>query len=214
MNRAGKRASHRATVMPRRLAAAAILAGATVLATSPALAAQDKDWPCVQPYMAHISPAQVWSGTIADPGKLHDDEAINTLALRLAARRVPLEEADKLIDDFAKTQKPTAVNDRLALLFGRTLEAINADRASIINGLNRFTGGQRKLSERIRENRAKLEDQHPTGEAAQTLTEMVQWDERLFAERQHSLTYLCNQPVVLEHRAFALGRAMSEHLEK
>lgn len=199
--------------------ALAILLAATAVALLPAMAAaQDKqensDWPCIQPLVPRISPAQVWSGSVPDPAKLAKAHDVDSLALKIAARRLPIEEADKLIEEFAKKQPQGMADEKLTLLFGRTLQIINSDRASIIAGLERFTKGQRALSERIRKNQAKLQDEHPTGEEGQSLAEALKWDTRLFTERQHTLTYLCEQPVVLEHRAFALGQAIGNRLEK
>ena len=35
------------------------------------------------------------------------------------------------------------------------------------------------------------------------------WDIRIFEDRQKSMKYLCDQPVLLELRAFELGHAMA-----
>lgn len=196
-----------------------VILSATAIGLFPAVAiAQDAqanaDWPCIQPLVPRISPAQVWSGPIPDPAKLAKAHDVDRLAVKIAARRLPVEEADKLVGDFAKEQKPDMVNEKLSLLFGRTLQIINSDRASIIAGLERFTKGQRQLSERIRKNQAKLQEDKPTGEEGKSLAEAVKWDTRLFTERQNTLTYLCEQPVILEHRAFALGQAIGSRLEK
>jgi hypothetical protein len=194
-----------------------------LLPTAPVFAQQNQksaaksgasDWPCIQPLVPRISLAQVWAGPIPDETKLRDAHDVDKLALQIAARRLPIDEADKLIDAFAKQQKRDIVNEKLAVLFGRTLQIINSDRASIIAGLERYTEGQRALSERIRKNRAKLENEKPAGEEGIALAEAVEWDTRVFTERQHALSYLCEQPVVLEHRAFALGKAIGDRLEK
>lgn len=203
----------RLSIAPKALLAAAILGLFPIVAAAQDTKA-DADWPCIQPLVPRISPAQVWSGPIPDAVKLNAAHDVDKLAAKIAARRLPVEEADKLIGDFAEQQKPDIVNEKLTMLFGRTLQIINSDRASIIAGLERFTKGQRQLSERIRKNRAKLEDDRPTGEEGQSLAEAVKWDTRLFTERQGALTYLCEQPVVLEHRAFALGQAIGNRLEK
>ena len=42
----------------------------------------------------------------------------------------------------------------------------------------------------------------------------LDWSTRIFQDRQQSLTYVCETPVVLEQRAFALGRAVESHLPK
>ena len=36
----------------------------------------------------------------------------------------------------------------------------------------------------------------------------LDWSMRIFRERQQSLTYVCETPVILEQRAFAVGRAV------
>ena len=40
----------------------------------------------------------------------------------------------------------------------------------------------------------------------------LDWSTRIFQDRQQSLTYVCETPVILEQRAFALGRAIAAHL--
>jgi hypothetical protein len=133
---------------------------------------------------------------------------VNRLGSRLAARRLPLEEADKLVEAFAAAQPGAALNDRLTALFGRTLQVINQDRASIIGGIKRFAQHQRQLAERIRQTSAQLKDSDTTAAPGTDLTEMLTWDLRIFEEREKSMTYLCEQPVLLEQRAFALGRTI------
>ncbi|RYI14311.1 MAG: hypothetical protein EON48_11985, partial [Acetobacteraceae bacterium] len=44
--------------------------------------------------------------------------------------------------------------------------------------------------------------------------EKLDWDVRIFTDRQAQLTYVCETPVILEQRAFALGRAIAGHLPK
>ena len=39
------------------------------------------------------------------------------------------------------------------------------------------------------------------------------WDIRIYDDRRGSLTYLCEQPVLLEQRAFTLARTIVSHLE-
>ena len=42
--------------------------------------------------------------------------------------------------------------------------------------------------------------------------EELDWSTRIFQDRQQSLTYVCETPVILEQRAFALGRAVEAQL--
>lgn len=175
------------------------------------VAQEDSDWPCIQRLVPRISPAQVWGGPPPDPADWQGDTEINRLASEIATRRVPVEEAEKLIDTFTNAQDQSRRNDRLTALFGRTLEIINADRASIVAGIKRFTGRQRKMAQRIGENR-RARDKTQAGSERENLSETLQWEIRIFNERKGALNYLCEQPVLLEQRAFALGSAMSGQL--
>ena len=39
------------------------------------------------------------------------------------------------------------------------------------------------------------------------------WDMRIYGDRRSSLSYLCEQPVLLEKRAFVVAKAIAAHLE-
>lgn len=172
-----------------------------------AAASDDPDWPCIQRLVPRISAAQVWGGPEPEPALWQGDIEVSRLASKLAARRTPLNETEKLVEDFAEAQPKQALNEKLTALFGRTLQVINQDRASIIAGIKRFAKRQRQLAERIRETRAKLRDGNGTA-SDDELRELLTWDLRIFDEREKSMTYLCEQPVLLEQRAFALGRTI------
>jgi len=173
-----------------------------------AAASSDPDWPCIQRLVPRISAAQVWAGPEPSPADWRGDLEVDRLAARLAARATPVEEAEKLVEAFAEAQPKPAVNAKLTALFGRSLEVINRDRASIIAGIKRFAQHQRALSERIREARATLQQNVGTEAADGEVSEQLNWDIRIFDEREKSMIYLCEQPVLLEQRAFALGRTI------
>lgn len=199
---------------PRPSTAAALLLGLALVTSSGAAvaaASDDPDWPCIQRLVPRITAAQVWAGP--ELGAWEGDLAVDRLASRLAARRTPLDETEKLIEDFAEAQPKEAVNAKLSALMGRTLEIINRDRASIIAGIKRFAGRQRALAERIREARATLQDTAQSAALESDLAEQLSWDLRIFDERERSMTYLCEQPVLLEQRAFALGRTIYFFIE-
>ncbi len=42
----------------------------------------------------------------------------------------------------------------------------------------------------------------------------LDWSTRIFQDRQQSLTYVCESPVILEQRAFAIGRMVESRLPK
>ena len=182
--------------------------------TAWAASSEDPDWPCIQRLVPRITAAQVWAGPEPNPEAGQGDLEVSRLASQMAARRTPLGDTEKLVEDFAEAQPKEAVNEKLTALFGRTLQIINRDRASIIAGIKRFSQRQRALTERIRETRAQLQQVSGGDTDDSELMELLNWDLRIFDERERSLTYLCEQPVLLEQRAFALGRTIYFFMEE
>jgi hypothetical protein len=198
--------------------AISIVAAALLLVGAPAAAQPqpaDPDWPCVQRLLPEIAGGMVWAGPPLDalepPG---DDRAVDDLAKELAARRVPLAEAEQAIDAYAGTLDGAARPEALAALFKATLGIINDDRASIINGIRKFSRGQRALADRINARNQEIEAMDRSDVLARDAAVAERdWDVRIFDDRRQSLAYLCEQPVLLEQRAFALARALVSHLE-
>ena len=51
------------------------------------------------------------------------------------------------------------------------------------------------------------------GPASAELEERLHWDTRIYDERQAALAYVCESPVLLEQRAFALAREIRSRLD-
>jgi hypothetical protein len=168
----------------------------------------------VQRLVPEIAPAVIWSGPPLDSAATGASPTIDQLAGELAARRVPLEQAEQHVGAFADTLAPERKEAQLTQLFARTLEIINRDRTSIIKGIKKYARGERALAETIREKNERLSklaaDQVQQRE---TLIAERDWDVRIYDDRRSSLSYLCEQPVLLEQRAFALARTIAGHLE-
>src|ERR1700741_3905827 len=76
-----------------------------VAATSATARAADPrypDWPCAQAKVPEISLPAVWAGPSLDDvqDKWKDDAKVSALVTKLAARRVPLEDAEKETKDY------------------------------------------------------------------------------------------------------------------
>jgi len=181
--------------------------------------AEDPDWPCVQRKVAEISPGQVWNGPPLDAGdSWRDDNSVADLARNLASRRTELTDAKSLVADFA-TKAGADKNRKLTMLFSGVLEVINQDRGSILNGIGRYARRQKSLAEKIETQSAELDNLPVDGTADQKarraeLDEMQTWDTRIFQERERSLRYVCELPVLLEQRAYAIGKEIAAHLDK
>jgi hypothetical protein len=188
----------------------------SLVAATPACAAgpPDPDWPCVQRRQPHLSIAQVWGGPVPDEATLALAEApeIQEVAQLIALRRTPMAEAEARIAEFAAEHDPQA----LVALFAATFDHINATRDRVMAGITRYAHKQERLDARIEEMRHEFQ----ALEAAKSkdfdrmdkLEEDLDWSTRIFQDRQQSLTYVCETPVILEQRAFAIGRAVEKLL--
>jgi len=179
-----------------------------------AATAEDADWPCVQRLVPEIAAAMIWSGPPLEQVEAEASPALAELAGELAARRVPLPDAEAQIETFAGTLAADQKAAQLTRLFADTLAIINRDRSSIIEGIRKFARNQQALAERITAGNEQLSELAPEQITERdALMARRSWDMRLYEDRRDSLTYLCEQPVLLEQRAFALARAIAGHLE-
>jgi hypothetical protein len=204
------------TVRRSRHGTALLAAGLLTLA-GPAVAADsaDSDWPCVQRKVPEISAGMVWAGPPVEELKRSwkDDAEVSQLAGSLAARRTDIEAAKTAVADFA-TGLGADRNERLTLLFAATLDIVNGERASIISGIGRYTRRQRALAEKIGRVDGEIKALPASEkEKREELEQQRLWDTRIYEDRERSLTYICEQPVLLEQRVFTLAREIMGHLE-
>ena len=199
--------------------AVCIFASVLMAGESRAASPTDPDWPCIQPKVPQIAAGQVWNGpSIEEIGESwREDKIISDLAQKLSQRRTPLDETKTMIGDFAGGLQGDKSRP-LTVLFAGTLSLINSQRTSIIAGIGRYAKKQRALSKKIEDEMAELsqlpqDDSEDSASQRQDLLDVQAWDVRIFQEREKSLRYVCEQPVLLEQRAFAIGREIMEHLK-
>ncbi|TQV83115.1 hypothetical protein [Denitrobaculum tricleocarpae] len=178
-------------------------------------------WPCVQRKVPHISAGMMWGGPLVDESdrSWRKDGEVRDLVQTLSSRRVPIEEAQERIDGYANTLSD-GKQTKLTVLFTGLLSHTNAERSDIIAGIEKFARRQIALAKRIKETAAEANKLQSKSDAtveelkrAQELDEQLLWDTRVFDEREQSLTYVCEVPVLLEQRLFALARQLATHLE-
>ena len=182
----------------------------------PALAAgpPDPDWPCVQRRQPALSLAQVWQGSPEDAAAqaLAQSGEIEALARTIALRRTGMDEAEAMIAAFAEGKDPAA----LTALMVATLAQINHTRDRVMSGITRYAHKQEALDGQIEDLRHQfqtLNQAEPKDfDRIDQVEAQIDWSTRIFQDRQQSLTYVCETPVILEQRAFALGRAIAAHL--
>jgi hypothetical protein len=210
--------------MTRALFSAFIAIGMGLAASPSAVAAGgDPDWPCVQRKVPEISSGQVWTGPPLDGvgDSWRSDDALAQLARAIASRRTDMADAKQKIATFAASAA-TDRKRRLTELFAGVLATLNAERKSIMAGIGRYAHRQQALARKISAQAAELDKlsvpaQGDTDDQVgrrSELQEMQDWDQRIFRERERSLQYVCELPVLIEQRAFALGREFSSLLDK
>ncbi|MBV9740498.1 MAG: hypothetical protein JOZ30_12730 [Hyphomicrobiales bacterium] len=195
----------------------AALVFCTAIAPATAAARRDPDWPCQQIKVPTISAAAVWAGpTLEGLKPWREDQEVSDLVERLAARRTSLEDAQKLIDAFSN--KPEAdKRARLTLVFAGVFEELNKQREEVIGGLARVAHRQEQSADQIRaENHDFLELRDKAGSDPNKLKELsdkLDWDTRIFEDRNRSISFACEVPVLIEQRVFAIGRMIEAKLD-
>ena len=203
--------------MNLHIAIAALIA---VAASAPCLAADPRypDWPCAQAKVPEISLAQVWAGPSLDDAsnKWKDDSKISALVGKLAPRKVKLEDAQKSITDFLSspgTDKAAAGK----LLFAGLFDTLNAERSSVMTGLERVTRKQRAAAEKIRSDTIALQalqDATPPDQPKiDALGNQLVWETRIFEDRRRVVKFVCEVPTTIDRRLFALARTIQQEME-
>src|SRR4051794_21528061 len=191
-----------------------------IAAAWPAVAADPRypDWPCAQAKVPEISLAAVWDGpALADAAaKWKDDPKVSALVPRLAARRTPLDEAEKAITELLSAL-PASKNETGKLLFAGLFDTLNAQRSSVMNGLERVTRKQREAAEKIRDDTLALQalqDASPPDQAkVDELGNQLVWETRIFEDRRRVVKFVCEVPTAIDQRLFALGRTIQQEME-
>jgi hypothetical protein len=165
-----------------------------------------------------ISLAAVWAGPALDDAsnKWKDDPKIRTLVGKLAARRLPLDDAQKAATEFLTSP---GIDKAAAgkLLFAGLFDTLNAERSSVMNGLERVTRRQRQAADKIRADTLALQalqDATPPDQPKiDELGNQLVWETRIFEDRRHVVKFVCDVPTTIDQRLFALGRTIQQEME-
>ncbi|MDX3970611.1 MAG: hypothetical protein QHD01_29020 [Bradyrhizobium sp.] len=190
------------------------LSGTTARAADP----RYPDWPCTQAKVPEISLAAVWAGPPLDDvqNKWKDDARVSALVAKLAARKTPLDEAEKSVKEFlAASGSDKAANAKL--LFAGLFDTLNAQRSQVMNGLERVSRKQREAADKIREETLQLhtlQGATPRDEAkVEALSNELIWKTRIFEDRSKVVRFVCEVPTTIDQRLFALGRVIQQEME-
>lgn len=193
----------------------AILLLAGIASPVSAASGKDPDWPCIQRKVPQLSLGQVWTGPEL-PEFAKDwakDADIAVLVKEVAARRMPLAEAQQEIKDFAAALPPEKASPRLAMLVQGLFDHMDAERSHVMSGIARYAHKQIQFAAELRKEasavdalRAKADaDQNALAQRADRLT----FSTRLFEERAQSLTFVCEVPTLIEQRLYQLTKTVA-----
>jgi hypothetical protein len=195
-----------------------LLAAAAPVDRSYAADPRYPDWPCAQAKVPEISLAAVWDGPALDDAtaKWKDDAKVSALVPRLAARRTPLDEAEKAIAEFL-SNSALKKSEAGKLLFAGLFDTLNAQRSSVMNGLERVTRKQREAAEKIRDDTLALQALQdvasPDQAKVEELGNQLVWETRIFEDRRRVIKFVCEVPTAIDQRLFALGRVIQQEME-
>ena len=157
----------------------------------------------------------MWPRPLAEGGETSSAE--EDLGATLALRRVSLEEAEGLVASFA-TENSATDADGWARIFVSAFDRINKNRTELVRGIERYAQSQHGLSDEIDALRAEMDKAlaaaEPDYDRIDAMETDLDWKQRIFEDRSRSLLYVCESPVLLEKRAFALARMLASQIEE
>lgn len=180
----------------------------------------DLDWPCIQRKVPELSIVQVWTGE-ALPDSAKDwskDPAVERLVDELAARRTPMDVAQKQLETFVATLPADQTDEKLAQVFQGLFEKLNLERQQVISGIARYAGKQRQLAADLRKKASDVDklrrDANTDPAELEKQTDQLTWETRIFEERVQSLSFVCEVPTIIEQRLYGLSKLIGQLMPK
>lgn len=195
-----------------------LLLAACALMAAAAPGPRDPDWPCQQIKVAHLSLAAVWSGPALDgkDGDWRQDPQLSDLVQVMVQRRVSLDQVQAKIRTFA-VQAGDQKAPKLLMALSAVFDLLDAERSSVIDGLDRFGARQKELAAALREDTDKLRalQADPASDAGEVnqMVQRVTWEAQVFQDRRQALGFACEVPSKIEQRLFAVARATQDAIE-
>ncbi|WP_255731634.1 hypothetical protein [Phaeobacter sp. B1627] len=177
----------------------------------------DPTWPCVQRKVEKLSLGLMWpvSDTEIAPPSPEAALAIDTLADSLALRRIALPELEPKVAAFVSADEENSA--LLGTVFETVFSSLSTRRSQIIQGIGEFSQSQIALADKIDGLRAGIAEEmakpEPDYDKVDALEEQLDWDQVIYSDRQQSITYLCETPVLLEKRLYAVAQMLQNSMD-
>lgn len=197
-----------------------VLAALLVPAAQAAAANTDPDWPCIQRKVPQLSIGQVWNGPELPQSARNwaKDQAVAALVEDVAARRVPIADAQKTIRDFAASLPAEQVAPKMTMLVQGLFDHMDAERSHVISGIGRYARKQAEMAAQLRKEASDVDALRAKPDAdpdeVERRTDQLTFATRVYEERVQSLTYVCEVPTIIEQRLYALGKTVAEVLKQ
>lgn len=180
------------------------------------------DWPCVQRKIETLTSVQIWDGPpVEDITEWRDDKEVAELVPYVISRRIEMDAVEEAIKNFAEKIPEAERDKKLTLLFAGVLHETNVVRSSVVNGIETFQKRQRARAKRLEEQGKELAGLHSRAAKGEKISQKIDtlqnhydWNARVFKERQDNLPLACEVPVLIEQRAFAVARAIRNHMSE
>ncbi|RWM28104.1 hypothetical protein [Mesorhizobium sp.] len=205
--------------MERMSLVRSLVAAVMLLPSASAMAANtDPDWPCMQRKVPQLSLRQVWNGPELPPAAKDwsEDPSVSALVEEVAARRLPIADAQKKIRAFAAALPAEQLAPKMAMLVQGMFDHMDAERSHVISGISRYAHRQLEMAAELRKSASGLDVLRAKPDADQDeverQTDQLNFATRIFNERAQSLTYVCDVPTIIEQRLYQLSKTVSETL--
>ncbi|TIS65068.1 MAG: hypothetical protein E5W93_01555 [Mesorhizobium sp.] len=196
-----------------------LIATAMLVPNASAMAANtDPDWPCMQRKVPQLSLGQVWNGPDLPPAAKgwSEDPSVTALVEEVAARRLPITDAQKKIKDFAASLPAEQLAPKMTMLVQGMFDHMDAERSHVISGISRYAHKQLEMAAELRKDASDVDALRAKPDADQDeierRTDQLNFATRIFNERTQSLTYVCDVPTIIEQRLYQLSKTVSETL--
>lgn len=180
---------------------------------------EEADWPCGQKYVAQLSYGTMWAGPPLDDAlkSWHQNDGLRELVTMLADETTDEAAGAKAIDEFA-AKLGADKQKQLTELFAALFQTMSDKRTSEQEGIKRYFRRQEAQAQDVNKLQAQLRDTEKRGAKVDDpklvgLKKNLEWNNRVYDERQKLTPYVCQIPLITEQKLGAYARAIQTHLQ-
>jgi len=177
----------------------------------------EPDWPCIQAFVPVVELGVLWPQVVpeSDLGQWKSDQRVEPLVQKLGNLAEYTDTERQLVEQFIEQTPEADKASTLNRLAEGTLAMANKRRTLYIKGIKKYTRQQTAIAEQIEEGLnklAQLEQDDVQSTERSELRETMDWHQRVFDQREHSMIALCDQPVLVEQITSDVLRDLAQYL--